>query len=157
MSGVRYGEAGIPQIPGVQQWFMGLDIGRVRDFSAITVIARTWHEVGPAVENRYTVMYARRFELGTPYATVEEACANIFHDPELDRPIFVADQTGVGDPVVEALKRQYHCRVIGVHLTGGSTVSEPEPGHYHVAKEVLATNLVRLAERRKLKVSRPDV
>jgi hypothetical protein len=139
--------------------FFGLDIGRAQDFSALSIVARKWFT--PSSEDldpkkfmaRYYVMYMRRFELNTPYEIVEQEVARLWKMPELlgSRNYCLGDMTGVGAPVLEGIRKK-HVPIIGIVITGGATVSQPEPNEYHVPKEALVTQLVKLAQTGRLKV-----
>jgi len=139
--------------------FMGLDIGRAQDYSALSIVARKWftpnaEDIDPKrLLSRYYVMYMRRFELNTPYEIVEQEVARLWGMPEMNgtRNWAIGDMTGVGAPVMEGIRRK-RVPMIGVVITGGETVSQPQPNEYHVPKEALVTQLVKLAQNGRLKV-----
>jgi hypothetical protein len=139
--------------------FFGLDIGRAQDYSALSIVARRWYtpnaaDVDPTrMISRYYVMYMRRFELNTPYEIVENEVARLWKQPELmaSRNWALGDMTGVGAPVMEAIRKK-RVPMIGIVITGGETVSQPEPNEYHVPKLALVTQLVKLAQTGRLKV-----
>jgi hypothetical protein len=139
--------------------FLGLDIGRAQDYSALSIVARQWftpgaEDVDPKrLLSRYYVMYMRRFELNTPYEVVEQEVARLWKMPEMNgtRNWALGDMTGVGAPVMEGI-RKLHVPMIGVLITGGETVSQPQPNEYHVPKPALVTQLVKLAQGGRLKV-----
>ena len=138
---------------------MGLDIGRAQDFSALSIVARRWFEPN-AVDldpknmiSKYYVMYMRRFELNTPYEIVENEVARLWKMPEMkpSRNWALGDMTGVGAPVMQAIRKK-GVPMIGIVITGGETISQPEPNEYHVPKEALVTQIVKLAQMGRLKV-----
>ncbi len=139
--------------------FMGLDIGRAQDYSALCILTRKWFT--PHADNidtkrlisRYYIMYLRRFNLNTPYEIIEQEVARLWKMPELmgSRNWALGDMTGVGAPIMEAIRKR-HVPMIGIVITGGETVSQPEPNEYHVPKLALVTQLVRLAQTGRLKV-----
>ncbi len=139
--------------------FVGLDIGRAQDYSALSIVARKWftpnaEDIDPKrLLSRYYVMYMRRFELNTPYEIVEQEVARLWGMPEMNgtRNWAIGDMTGVGAPVMEGIRRK-RVPMIGVVITGGETVSQPQPNEYHVPKEALVTQLVKLAQNGRLKV-----
>lgn len=139
--------------------FFGLDIGRAQDYSALSIVARKWftphaEDIDPTkLVSRYYVMYMRRFELNTPYEIVEQEVARLWKMPELmaSRNWALGDMTGVGAPVMEGIRKK-HVPMIGIVITGGATVSQPEPNEYHVPKEALVTQLVKLAQSGRLRV-----
>lgn len=148
-------------MPAHEAVFIGLDIGRAQDFSALSIVSRKWYtphaeDLDPKrMISRYYVMYMRRFELNTPYEIVEQEVARLWKMPELlgSRNWAIGDMTGVGAPVMEAI-RKLHVPMIGVVITGGERISQPEPNEYHVPKEALVTQLVKLAQTGRLKVMR---
>jgi len=168
--------------PRVDYHFIGLDIGRVKNPSAVAVVAR-WYRypqeeelpksqrygfsdapVLPPMdavkrgveelERMYTITDLFRFPLKTPYAKIEEVIAAIWDRPIIssNRRIVVADQTGVGDPVVEGIRRR-RVRVIGINITSGFNVSHPEENVYNVPKAILVTHFVSVSERGRVKVA----
>ncbi len=148
--------------PRIGMYFIGLDIGRVQDHSAIAVIAR--HYTMPPdrdltrLQQMYMVTDLRRFPLGTSYAEVEEAVAIIYNRPlvSMKRRVAVVDQTGVGAPVVENIRRLHRVKVIGINITGGNVVTQHDERTYNVPKVTLVTCLVSVAQRQRLKIL-PDV
>jgi hypothetical protein len=139
--------------------FFGLDIGRAQDYSALSIISRRWYssaaqDIDPnRMVSRYFVMYMRRFELNTPYEIVENEVARLWQMPEMmgSRNWALGDMTGVGAPVMEAIRKK-KVPMIGIVITGGETISQPQPNEYHVPKEALVTQLVKLAQTGRLKV-----
>jgi hypothetical protein len=143
---------------GIEAIFMGLDIGRAQDYSALSIIARKWFnpdvDLDPkAMISRYFIMYMRRFALNTPYEFVENEVARLWKTPELmgTRNWALGDMTGVGAPVMQSIRKK-GVPMIGIVITGGETISQPEPNEYHVPKEALVTQLVKLAQMGRLKV-----
>ena len=148
--------------PRIDHYFIGLDIGRVQDHSAIAMIAR--HYTMPPdrdlnkLQQMYMVTDLRRFPLGTTYAEVEEAVAIMYNRPlvSIQRRIAVIDQTGVGAPVVENIRRLHRVKVIGINITGGNVVTQSDERTYNVPKQSIVSCLVGVAQRRRLKIL-PDV
>ena len=163
-------------IPRVDYHLIGLDVGRMRNPSALAVAARWYrypqeeelpkpqqYEFGvlPAVkrgieelERMYTITDLFRFPLKTEYAKIEEVVAAIWDRPIISsgRRIVIADQTGVGAPVVEGIRRR-GVRVIGINITGGLTVNQPEENVYNVPKAALVTQFVSVFERGRVKIA----
>lgn len=139
--------------------FLGLDLGRAQDYSALSITARKWFtpsadDVDPKrMMSRYYVMYMRRFELNTPYEIVEQEVARIWGLPEMmgTRNWAIGDMTGVGAPIMEGIRKK-RVPMIGVVITGGEVTSQPQPNEYHVPKQALVTQLVKLAQSGRLKV-----
>jgi len=148
--------------PRIDQYFIGLDIGRVRDYSALAMIAR-FYSMPPDrdlnnMQQMYMVTDLVRFPIETPYAEVEEAVSIMWNRPRVSakRRIAVIDQTGVGDPVVQNIRRIHKVKTIGINITGGNTVTQSDERTYNVPKATLVTNLISVAQRQRLKIH-PDV
>ncbi len=163
-------------IPRVDYRFIGLDIGRMKDYSAVSLVER-WYRYPqeeelpkpqrygfgdkPAVkrgveelERMYTITDLFRFPLKTEYTKIAEVISSIWDRPLVSsgRRIVIADQTGVGAPVVEMIRKR-RVRVIGVNITGGLTVKQPEENVYNVPKAALVTQLVSVFERGRVKIA----
>ena len=147
-------------IEHVQAYFIGCDIGRAQDNSALAVLARRIEMVDPRVFDpssalpMYYCTYLRRYDLQTPYFMVQEDAARIWALPDLRATsnYMIWDATGVGMPLVEAMRRQHRIPVKGVTITGGDNSSNPKPNDYNVAKSHLVTSLMDLVQRKRLKV-----
>jgi len=145
---------------GIEAHFIGLDIGRATDHSALAVVARRLEQVDPAAIDfshliqKYYVVYLHRFSLGTEYEIVENECARVWKLPELipTANYFMVDMTGVGAPIVESLRRNYHVPVNGIVITGGQTVNNPQANEWHIPKPALVTTLAKLVQTGRLKV-----
>ncbi len=105
-------------------FYVGLDLGQRRDYSAIVVVER--RELQRAfLEPRFECLQVRHVErvpLGTPYPGVVARVREVVRHGELaGRCQLVVDGTGVGAPVVEMLRSaQPGCEMTAVTITGGS-------------------------------------
>jgi hypothetical protein len=100
-------------------FFVGLDLGQRKDFTAVAVVEReerNWVE-GP----RLMVRHLERMALGTAYTRVVERVFRMMRHPALERDArLVVDATGVGAPVVELLRSAGLAgRITAVTITGG--------------------------------------
>jgi phage FluMu gp28-like protein len=94
------------------EYFIGLDLGRRRDYSALVVlerayIARNTRYVDHTTrwEQSLTVRYAQQFRVGTPYGEVAQETARIYRNLEQrGNTLLIFDQTGVGDAVEEMIR-----------------------------------------------------
>jgi hypothetical protein len=144
----------------VESFFLGLDIGRSVDYSALSVIARkveySREELKDAKEllTKYYAVYVHRFPLGTPYYLLEEEVDRIWKLPELraSNNWIIVDKTGVGAPVVENIRRNKGLPVQGVTITGGEVVNQPSPNEFNVPKSHLVTALMDIVQRKRFKV-----
>ena len=103
------------RVTGCEREFVaGVDLGMRRDPSAIAVIERrrsvydvrdpvTWDFLS---ETRNVLTHVERVPLGTPYAEVAERVWSVLDFGAGRWPgTLVVDETGVGAPVVEGLRR----------------------------------------------------
>lgn len=134
------------------EYFVGLDLGRKRDHSAIVVIERRLQ----AINTRYIdintkwretqhVRYARQWTLGTPYGDVAKDVAALYQRlAPMGKTHIIIDQTGVGDAVYEMLRSELR----GIHIEGVVITNE-------LKRDIYAAIEVGL-EQRTLKIS-PDL
>ena len=149
-------------LEAVSEFFVGLDLGQKRDFSAFCVVERrvevfdvkdavTWNFLR---RTRFHLRHLGRVPLGTPYPEVVERMVKVVRSPALQgRCELVVDATGVGAPVVEMLKAaQLGCTVTGVVITGGDR-DRLERGEWRVPKGLLVHKLVMLLEQGELTIA----
>jgi len=142
-------------------FYVGLDLGQRRDYSAIAVVER--NEVRRAFLNpRFEALLVRHVErvpLGTPYPGVVARVREMVRHPELAGQCSLAvDGTGVGAPVVEMLRAaQLGCEMTAVTITGGE-----RQHHYYsaggaawsVPKQDLIAGVQVLLERGELRIAK---
>ena len=94
-------------------YYVGLDLGQKRDFSAIVAVDRQ----GTGL----VVRYAERMPLGTPYPRVVERVREIVRSSQLlGNCTLSVDATGVGAPVVDMLSAaRLGCELNAITITGG--------------------------------------
>ncbi|HXJ44685.1 MAG TPA: hypothetical protein VNH18_35690, partial [Bryobacteraceae bacterium] len=100
-------------------YYIGIDLGKKHDPTAIALVERP--EPHPSFRTpgagRFEVIGLERVPLGTPYMDVVERVAALTMRPALvGRCVVVVDATGVGAPVVEALRRRLTCEVTAVTI-----------------------------------------
>jgi len=149
-------------IQGVDCYTIGLDVGRAVDYSALTVLTRHYRHLKPgeipspgvAMTIIYTAVEGYRFPLGTEYEYIAEAVKGVWErfDVQAAKHFCVVDQTGVGAPVVELLRKK-QIRSIGVNITAGSSITHPAEDVYNVPKEVLVSSLVTHAQNGHFKIA----
>ena len=159
------------------RFFVGLDVGRVRDPAAIAVMElRHVFRPGPyepargeAGENslRYRVRHLERMKLGTSYPAVVDRVAAIA--AALRVPMVasagagagasraalevIVDVTGVGRPIFDLLRDRRVGAVVGVNFTGGERASLAPDGVWNVPKKDLVAGLVLLFQMRELQIA----
>ncbi len=146
--------------PG-SRFFLGLDLGQARDYSAIAVVERLVELTGARdavtyidqTRTRIIVRHLERIPLRTEYPDVVErvrAVAQSYRDRNLQ---IVMDATGVGAAVRDMLsKARLGVPMTAVTITGGQRVTVSF-GDYHVPRQDLLVNLRVLLEKRMLEVA----
>jgi hypothetical protein len=136
-------------------YFLGLDLGQTRDFTALAVLERSPPtDAGTAVQqSEYALRHLHRFALGTPYTEIVPSVAALVRSGPLAESPVVVDQTGVGRAVVDLL-RQSAGWVIPVTITGGHAVTGAQDGSFHVPKKELVTALQVVLQARRLQIAR---
>ncbi len=138
-------------------YFIGLDLGQRRDFSAIAVIQRqdrmaAW---SPNPKCSLFVRHLERMDLGTPYTKVAERVCEIMRNPAMvGQSRLVVDATGVGAPVIDLLRNAgLGGRTTAVIITGGENAHGSDE-RWSVPKKDLLSGLEILMESGDLVVSR---
>ena len=150
--------AGIPK-----EWYVGLDLGKQRDPSALVVVERVTELLGQnrvtfewEKRTRYVVRHAEQFRLGTEYRVVAQRVARLLASEGLyGKKELVVDATGVGAAVVEML-REHAGRwglMTPVVITGGEKEGS-SGGVWHVAKAGLVAAVELLLESGELRIAR---
>ena len=132
------------------EYFVGLDLGQTSDPTAVAVLERGG--IPPAYD--YAVRHLKRYQLGTAYtAIIPDVVALCNMPPLAGNCALVADQTGVGRPIVEMLQASTSVLVKPVTITAGHTARQMEDLSYHVPKKDLVAVLQVLLQGRRLKVA----
>src|SRR5262245_7085633 len=104
-----------------RRYFVGLDLGQARVFTALAVLERPLLQRGDAPAQRrppYALRHLVRFALGTPYPEVAREVVKLLRTPPLPGALLAVDQTGVGRAVVDmladALRGHVTCRMWAV-------------------------------------------
>jgi len=143
------------------EFFVGLDLGRTQDPTAITVLERkelvgAWDAVCWACRKEIALglRYLRRLELGTPYPEVVARVCRVTNHRELrGRCQLAVDATGVGRPVVDMIRAENPgCLMLPVLITSGARETMVE-GDYHVPKRDLITRVQILLQQGRLRIA----
>ena len=146
--------------PG-SKFFLGLDLGQARDYSAISVSERRIELTGthdPVTYARHTstrifIRHLERIPLRTPYPDVVERVKTVVQLYPLPHLKVIMDATGVGAAVRDMLARvRLGVPLVPVTITGGQQVSFT-PGGCHVPRFDLLSNLRVLLEKRMLEIA----
>jgi hypothetical protein len=145
-------------------FYLGLDLGRQSDHSALAVVERrerVWGRPPLNANEPLWVRHVERVPLGTRYPAVVERVRAAVQDRELrGRCALAVDATGVGAPVVDMLRAAgLGCGVEAVTITGGDRETErPGAGYgerwWNVPKRDLIAGVQLGMEREELKIAR---
>jgi hypothetical protein len=118
------------------QFFIGLDLGQSKDFTALAIIEK----IAVGEEWRFECRHLERVPLGTLYPAIVEKVKALMNTPQLkDNSRLVVDATGVGRPVVDML-RAAELNPKAILITGGDVVSY-DSGYTRVPKRDLVAIL----------------
>lgn len=138
-------------------YFSGLDLGQAQDYSALAVLEKNQRpdpDRGGRLTNYYAVRYLERPPLGTSYTVVCTRMAELFAKPPLAGSVLAVDQTGVGRPVVEMLRRStLRASIRAITITGGHQASTDTHGGALVPKKELVSTLQVLLQSRRLQIA----
>jgi hypothetical protein len=137
-------------------FFTGLDLGQTQDYSAFAVLEKSWQRDSLSSEPRshYAVRHLERFPLGTPYTQVCARLARLFQSPPLIGSKLSIDQTGVGRPVVDMLRRsEIEAQIRPITITGGHKATFAHQDGWLVPKKELVSTLQVLLQSRRIKVA----
>jgi hypothetical protein len=124
--------------------YLGLDLGKKHDHTAIAIVERCG--------TRLLVRHLERVALGTPYSAVVARVREIVMRP--GQWAVVVDGTGVGEPVVDALRRSgLGCEITAVTITGGERQSRGGSVS-SVPKQDLISGVQMAMEKGELRVAR---
>ena len=156
----------------VNEYYLGLDLGQKRSYTAIAVVERTvdreerrcaltwemeWHELIPP---RVAVRHLERIGLGTSYVDVVDRVRElVWSDALRGKTKLVVDATGAGAPVVDLFRKDEElkraCELLAVTITSGTVAGRgPKKGDWQVPKQDLMTGLVLMLEAGKLGIAR---
>ena len=120
--------------PKPPSFFIGFDLGQKHDHTAIAVLERVAVPTGefdhtygaPVIRPDLHVRHAERLPLNTSYPAVAERLASLCRSMQLrGHPVtVVVDATGVGTPVLDALRRErLPATILPVSITSGGMPS----------------------------------
>jgi hypothetical protein len=152
--------------PHTRRFYVGLDLGQRRDYTALTVIEKLfkpfwgdeWLYAGKNEKGttRLMVRVIERMRLATPYPEIVEWVKAIVTHPDLHkRCTLTVDATGVGAPVVDMLRRaNMGCNLVPITIVGsggGSARYNPITGS--VPRAELLTNLQLMIQQDQLEIA----
>lgn len=137
----------------MSRYTVGVDLGKQADYTALSIIETF---AGPPMANgrpvkpEMHVVWLRRLR-GVGYPQVIEEIAAMAAWPALRGAAFAVDATGLGRPIVDALRE----RIGSLHaitITGGERVNSPGPREWTVPKADLVACVQLLLQSRRLKI-----
>lgn len=146
------------------QFYMGLDLGQSRDFSALVVVEMfgvidtTDWRVEPKWEfTEYRVRHIHRYPLGTAYPRIAHDIVRLQDHPNLRGKCELAvDYTGVGRAVVDILKDEGVKRMTTIAITGGDNVNKNSTYDFSVPKRELLSTVHALFHAHQIRAN-PDL
>jgi hypothetical protein len=136
-------------------YFAALDLGHPQEFTALAVLERTtsrsdWRSAWSP--STYAAVHLERFPLGTSYPEMCCRLAVLFTKPPLARAPLDVDQSAVGTPVLDLLRRaSIKARIRAVTITNGPKASLVD-GVWQLPKICLVSTVQILLQARRLKV-----
>ena len=129
------------------RYAIGVDLGKQADYTAISVV-----ETVPRPHARPTleVVYLKRLR-GVAYPAVINEVAAMATWPALHGAGFAVDATGVGRPVVDALRERI-ATLHAITITGGDNLNNPAPREWSVPKADLVATVQLLLQARRLRI-----
>jgi hypothetical protein len=147
--------------------FFSVDLGTMRDPTAVTIISRGMSPVSEfdranrfldaegqpkRYQSLYRMRYMERFPLGMDYPSqVERIRSMLTHQELIRKTTLIVDATGVGLPVLQMMKEQ-GMNPIGIWITAGNNVSNRGADGYNVPKRHLVSALNLVFQSRRLKI-----
>jgi hypothetical protein len=143
--------------------FIGVDIGQRVDPTALAVVEhedrrdrclKADGQVEERLVRHHLVRYLARLPLGTPYPEVAERLAQVaagVHEKTGRRPTLYLDATGVGQPVVDELRRhKVQAQLIPVYFTHGDRRMQGENNSITLGKAWLVSRMQALFQGNRL-------
>ncbi len=134
-------------------YFIGLDLGRVSEVSALAVMERS----GLSKDLfKFECRHLERWKARTPYQTIVSDTRRIISHPEVQKgksTTLAIDSTIVGPNVIELFKReQINARLESVFITGGNDATK-EGGVNKVPKRDLVSTVQVYLQSKRLKIA----
>ncbi len=136
-------------------YFVGLDLGQVADYSALTILER--RGFSPQTY-KFDCKYLKRWELRTSYPQIVSDVVKIVNSPQLtesvrSRPILALDSTGVGAGIADLFRlERLAAKLIPIYITSGTDVTR-DGDVRRVPKRTLVTNTAIALQNGALQIS----
>lgn len=145
-------EAWFGPAPNGPCYYLGLDLGQSKDFTALVILEKHGSDRDTA---EYHARHLQRYELGTPYPSIVADVAGLLRRAvfQARRPTLAIDGTGVGAPVVDIFKRErLPADLCPILITGGDSVTR-ENGVTRVPKRDLVGVVQVMLQTSRLKIA----
>jgi hypothetical protein len=133
-----------------QHYFLGLDLAKTHDFTALAILERAQLPTGdfdhtnwrPIMATRFALRHLQRFPQLTSYPKIVETVCTLLRNPPLRaQSTLVIDATGIGAAVVDLFRKaRPACTIIPVIITSGDHVQSVFDAK-HVPKPDLIASL----------------
>lgn len=127
---------------------VGVDLGKQGDYTAINILETV--PVAGQSKPQLHVVYLKRLR-GVAYPLVIDEVAGMARWPALRGAKFAVDATGLGRPIVDALREKVG-GLNAITITGGESVGSPAPGEWTVPKADLIASVQLLLQGRRLRI-----
>jgi hypothetical protein len=132
----------------------GLDLGQPHEFTALAIVERTVEESTQPALRHYAVRHLHRFLLGISYSDIGAHVAKLFVEHPLPQSRLMVDQTMVGRPIVEELRRaKIQAKMSALAITAGLHSGLGARGVLLVPKQELVSTMQVLLQSRRLTVA----
>ena len=98
-----------------KKYYVGLDLGQARDYSALAIAEAT----GEGKDCVCLIRHLERWQLGTSYPAICSDALKMVNGAPLEKAKLIVDATGVGRPVVDLIRPGLGPRLCAVTITGG--------------------------------------
>src|SRR5690348_1316268 len=144
------------------QFFIGVDLGQAKDYTAIAIIERVarkgdFDHVYRVHEMHWDLQlrYLERVPLGVPYPDIAARVVRITEaKPILGICHVAVDATGVGRPVVDMLRRANPKGLLQPVWVSSGHMETKEDGFYRVPKRDLIIGLQLMFQEKRVKIAR---
>jgi hypothetical protein len=140
-------------------YFAGLDLGQVNDFTALAILTRRANDcLRPGQRPVYALGYLERYPMGTPYREIFASVRTMLRSPPVHQTILAVDTTGVGQAVLELLEEtlsgQVSCLLCRACITSCMTIANVASANQCIPKKELVGVLQVLLQNRRLQIPR---
>lgn len=130
---------------------LGVDPGKRRDPAAIAVLEVQTKAVGDLLVDWYKVIGLAELDLGLDHVSVVEKVKGVYQNIKVEDPRLVVDATGVGEPVIDMMRRE-KMNPVPIGITGGEQWNNRPGGGYNVPKKDIAVKLAVTFETGRIKL-----